>query len=241
MEKVKSFFRMVLAEIKMFTRNKAVLVIVLCMSAVIILLMSSFTQTTPVVSIAMNCEEQEVDSVAVYGVITEFLKVEKVVNVDTLEEGKSLVQRGEVTIFVNIDSSKKPETAQIFLDNTTVQGSTLKDKLFTARYTYAYDRIIEKFEEYGIKIDTDYFHLVKVSTANVEYSDFIQSLFAVEFAVCVACVLMIGIAYSTSRNFESAIGKNMRTSGYRNVGDAISTMSPTRNMYRRRYNGSRRI
>lgn len=35
----------------------------------------------------------------------------------------------------------------------------------------------------------------------------------------------------------SSIGKNMRTSGYRNVGDAISTMNPTRNMYRRRYNG----
>ena len=39
----------------------------------------------------------------------------------------------------------------------------------------------------------------------------------------------------------SSIGKSLRTSGYRNVGDAISTMDPTRNIYRRRYNGSRRI
>ena len=41
--------------------------------------------------------------------------------------------------------------------------------------------------------------------------------------------------------YISSIGKSLRTSGYRNVGDAISTMDPTRNIYRRRYNGSRRI
>ena len=41
------------------------------------------------------------------------------------------------------------------------------------------------------------------------------------------------------KHTPSSIGKNMRTSGYRNVGDAISTMSPTRNMYRSRYNGRR--
>ena len=41
------------------------------------------------------------------------------------------------------------------------------------------------------------------------------------------------------KHTPSSIGKNMRTSGYRNVGDAISTMSPTRNMYRHRYNGRR--
>ena len=34
----------------------------------------------------------------------------------------------------------------------------------------------------------------------------------------------------------SALGKNMRTRGYRNVADAISTMDPTKNIYRRRYN-----
>ena len=33
----------------------------------------------------------------------------------------------------------------------------------------------------------------------------------------------------------SSIGKSLRTSGYRNVGDAISTMDPTKNIYRRRY------
>ena len=46
-----------------------------------------------------------------------------------------------------------------------------------------------------------------------------------------------GISSKTPSN----IGKSLRTSGINNVADAISTMSPTRNMYRRRYNGSRRI
>ncbi|HHX68317.1 MAG TPA: hypothetical protein GX708_09740 [Gallicola sp.] len=46
-----------------------------------------------------------------------------------------------------------------------------------------------------------------------------------------------GISSKTPSN----IGKSLRTSGINNVSDAISTMSPTRNMYRRRYNGSRRI
>lgn len=39
----------------------------------------------------------------------------------------------------------------------------------------------------------------------------------------------------------SSYGKSLRTSGYRNVADAISTLDPTKNIYRRRYNGQRRI
>ena len=39
----------------------------------------------------------------------------------------------------------------------------------------------------------------------------------------------------------SSYGKSLRTSGYRNVADALSTMDPTKNIYRRRYNGQRRI
>ncbi len=41
----------------------------------------------------------------------------------------------------------------------------------------------------------------------------------------------IGIQNKT----PSSIGKTLRSSGYRNVGDAISTMDPTKNIYRRRY------
>ena len=44
---------------------------------------------------------------------------------------------------------------------------------------------------------------------------------------------------SVSNNTPSKLGKNMRSSGFNNVSDAIHTMSPTRNMYRRRYNGRR--
>ncbi len=39
----------------------------------------------------------------------------------------------------------------------------------------------------------------------------------------------------------SSFGKSLRTSGYRNVADALSTMDPTKNIYRRRYNGQRRL
>ena len=39
----------------------------------------------------------------------------------------------------------------------------------------------------------------------------------------------------------SSLGKYLRTSGYRNVADALSTMDPTKNIYRIRYNGHRRI
>ena len=45
---------------------------------------------------------------------------------------------------------------------------------------------------------------------------------------------------SVSSNTPSSIGKKIRSAGYRNVGDAISTMDPTKNIYRRRYVNSRR-
>lgn len=40
---------------------------------------------------------------------------------------------------------------------------------------------------------------------------------------------------SMQNKTPSSIGKTLRSSGYRNVGDAISTMDPTKNIYRRRY------
>lgn len=46
---------------------------------------------------------------------------------------------------------------------------------------------------------------------------------------------------SMSNKTPSRLGKSLRTSGYRKVGDAISTMDPTKNIYHRRYNSSRRI
>lgn len=46
---------------------------------------------------------------------------------------------------------------------------------------------------------------------------------------------------SVSSHTPSHFGRQMRSSGFRNVGDAISTMDPTKNIYRRRYNNSRRI
>ena len=45
---------------------------------------------------------------------------------------------------------------------------------------------------------------------------------------------------SVSSNTPSSLGKKLRSAGYRNVGDAISTMDPTKNIYRRRYVNSRR-
>ena len=45
---------------------------------------------------------------------------------------------------------------------------------------------------------------------------------------------------SVSSNTPSSLGKKLRSAGYRNVGDAISTMDPTKNIYRRRYINSRR-
>ena len=45
---------------------------------------------------------------------------------------------------------------------------------------------------------------------------------------------------SVSSNTPSSLGKKLRSVGYRNVGDAISTMDPTKNIYRRRYVNSRR-
>lgn len=44
---------------------------------------------------------------------------------------------------------------------------------------------------------------------------------------------------SVSNHTPSSIGKNIRRSGFNNVSEAISTMNPARNMYRRRYNGRR--
>jgi hypothetical protein len=40
---------------------------------------------------------------------------------------------------------------------------------------------------------------------------------------------------SMQNKTPSSIGKTLRSTGYRNVGDAISTMDPTKNIYRRRY------
>ena len=44
-----------------------------------------------------------------------------------------------------------------------------------------------------------------------------------------------------SSNTPSRLGKLLRISGCRKVGDAISTMESTKNIYLRRYNSSRSV
>ena len=44
-----------------------------------------------------------------------------------------------------------------------------------------------------------------------------------------------------SKTTPSSIGRTLRSGGYKGIGDAISTMDPTKNIYRRRYNNTRRM
>lgn len=44
-----------------------------------------------------------------------------------------------------------------------------------------------------------------------------------------------------SKSTPSSIGRTLRSGGYKGIGDAISTMDPTKNIYRRRYNNTRRM
>ena len=44
-----------------------------------------------------------------------------------------------------------------------------------------------------------------------------------------------------SKTTPSSIGRTLRSGGYKGIGDAISTMEPTKNIYRRRYNNTRRM
>ena len=199
---------MVWAEVKMFARNKALLVIVLSLSALIILFMSVFVKTKLSVPIAL-CGATDLDGNDVSTIITSTIESTEIVLVDSVEEGKELVRNGSVGMLISIDNDSKQTRAIVYVDTALTTGSLIMDRLHLAKYEYAYSRIIKSCEEFGIKIDNNYFHLIDIQTANVVYTDYTQSLFSVELAVSVSAVLMFSIAYATSRNFETAVGKNM--------------------------------
>jgi len=209
MKNIKSFSKMVLAESKMLVRNKALMIILLSMTIIILLLLSILSNVGNNIQIAFCYSGANLEETKVYQVLENSMNIANSYHVSTLDEGKELIYQGKVGFVVVIGDESSVDKATLYYDASNIMANSIKDRFWADQYKQAYKKVGEVLQQHGITIDDSYFRMVEMVPANANPPKWAQCIFGIGIAICVSSVLMFGIAYSTSRNFETAISKNL--------------------------------
>ncbi|MFQ6724399.1 MAG: ABC transporter permease [Clostridia bacterium] len=208
---MKTFFKMIKYEAMRVVRNKVVLTMLLSFSIILLLIISFVQVDTKNYPIAIFTDGVDINDVGVMDVIEENIQFNRVTFVDSKEEGLKLVKRGRVCFFICLDAGENLDdtTAVFYYDQSSTIGRTVKNNVSDAKNEFAYDTITEFLDKYGIKLKESYFQLVTFEPTSTNTIEVTQVPFAMEVGICVAIVLMFGLAYSMSRDNETNVSKNL--------------------------------
>lgn len=191
------------------TRNKVVFAMLIFFS-IAFFLIATFIQSKmnkyPIAVFTNGVSEQQ----DVMDLVKDNLKEGEFVYVNSVEEGKALVKKNKVCFFIclNAGEEKDKVTAVFYYDQANMVGRSVANKMNDAKNKYAYDAITAFLARYGITLNESYFKAITTEPVTGKI-DVKQSPFAMEVGVCVAIVLMLGLAYSVARDNETQVSKNI--------------------------------
>lgn len=208
---MKTFFKMVKYELIRVSRNKVVMTMLLLFSVILLLTLSFVQVNTKNYPIALFTDGVDIQEVGVMGVIEQNIQLKRVTIVDSKEDGLNMVKRGKVCFFVCLQAGESVDdtTAVFYYDQTSTVGRTIKNNVSDAKNEYAYITINQFLNDYGIKLKESYFQLITFEPTSTQEVNVKQVPFAMEIGICVSIVLMLGLAYSMSRDNETNISKNL--------------------------------
>lgn len=209
MGRIKSFFQLVKYEFKRVCRNKIVLFMLIFFSIIILLLMSFVSFDTKNYNYAIFTDGMSVKELADTDIVLDEVLGDKAIYVDTIEEGKELVNLSKVPCFIAIDNSGEPVQLTIYYDGSSIFGKTVKENLNNEANKYSYNAIVEFLSEYGITINESYFNAVTFENSNATNVTVRQMPYVLEIGICISIILMFGLAYSNSRDNETNVSKNL--------------------------------
>lgn len=208
---MRKFFKMVKYELVRVARNKIIMAMLLLFCVGFLLILSFMNVEGTSFPMALYTGGMNIEDVAVIDVIEAGLGFDNVRIVESKEEGLNLIKRGDVCFFIYLEEGEDSENvnAAFYYDQTSVVGRSVKSAISESKNKYAYTTIANFLQEYGISIDESYFDLVDFLPASEKNISAKQMTFGMQVAVCVAIVLMLGMAYSMARDHESNVGKNL--------------------------------
>ena len=202
----KSFSSMVKFETKRVLRNKVVITMLLLFAVFFVILTSFLTNINYSVQVAVFTNGNNLSDIEYFEIFEKNMTSDEIVEVESVEDGFEMVKKGEASLFVVFTGDDEVEGVDVYYDRTTPASLVIKDNILRQKDQYAYQMISEYLEEYGIKINKEYFDLINVkSIGEVSHS---QLPFMSVVGVAISLVLMLGLAYSVAKDNETNIAKN---------------------------------
>ena len=208
---MKQFLQMVKYELIRISRNKVVFTMLLLFCTILLLALSFVQINTKSFPIAIYTDGVVLEDANVIEVIEENLDTSRITYVDSKEEGLKLVKYNKVSFFICLDKGEANDeiTAVFYYDQSNSVARTTANGLVDAKNEYAYKTISDFLMQYGINLNKTYFELITFEPTSNRAISIRQMPFAIEVTCCVALVLMLGLAYSISRDNETQVSKNI--------------------------------
>ena len=161
--------------------------------------------------LAIYTDGVDLESANVMEVIEKSLDTDRITYVDSKEEGLKLVKKNKVSFFICLDKGEEKDeiTATFYYDQSNSVGRATAAGLVDAKNEYAYKTISDFLMQYGINLNKSYFELIEFEPISEDVITLRQMPFAIEVACCIGLVLMLGLAYSISRDNETQVSKNI--------------------------------
>ena len=130
--------------------------------------------------------------------------------IDSLEEGIKRVKLGECCLCVNIDTSVEPTKYTIYYDHSNTASIGIRAAFDNKKGYVAYAEVTKLLEdEYGIKINEEYFNSIEFEPINNQYMTGDKIEFPLIISAAISVIVMFGIAYSLARDNETKVSRNL--------------------------------
>lgn len=211
MKGIKQILKMVKYELIRIFRNKFVFAMLLLFCTVLLLALALVQFNTKSFPLAIYSDGINLEEAKVMEVIEKTLDADRITYVDSEEEGIKLVKKNRVSFFICLDRGKGNDevTATFYYDQSNFVAKDVADNLIDAKNEYSYKAISDFLMQYGITLNKSYFELISFKQISDDVVTIRQRSFAIEVACCIGLVMMLGLAYSISRDNETQVSKNI--------------------------------
>ena len=203
-------------------RNKVVLLMLLLLCLFVLLILSTGSVNFKNIPIAISYNN--VNEGEIIDIINENMYSQKIVKVESLQEGKELIYNKKVSLFIYIDVKGETDTADIYYDSSDLAIVKMIENLQSKKNLYTYEKITEMLEDYGITLNKSYFERLEFSSVNEVFPNAAQLSFGYELSACIAIIIMFGLSYSMARDNETNVSKMI---SYMPVGTTRYLLSKT--------------
>lgn len=211
MKSIKQILKMIKYELIRVSRNKVVFAMLLTFCTALLLALAFVQFNTKSFPIAVYTDGINLKEANVMEVIEDNLDTSRITYVDSKEEGLKLVKKNRVSFFICLDKGEVKDeiTATFYYDQSNSVARATASGLVDAKNEYAYRTISNFLMQYGINLNESYFELITFEPISEDIISIRQMPFAIEVACCIGLVLMLGLAYSISRDNETQVSKNI--------------------------------